>query len=84
MEEGDSKKVWVSLVTTLPLSNVIFLSVYVVCVCVCVCVCVYVCVCVCVLLNYTIYISILYIFVFHRKNLVLLHLISRCVTSKME
>ena len=90
MEEGDSKKVWVSLVTTLPLSNVIFLSVYVVCVCVCVCMCVCVCVCmcvcvcVCVLLNYTIYISILYIFVFHRKNLVLLHLISRRVTSKME
>ena len=74
MEEGDSKKVWVSLVTTLPLSNDIFLSVYGVCVCVCVC----------VLLNYTIYISILYIFVFHRKNLVLLHLISRRVTSKME
>ena len=32
MEEGDSKKVWVSLVATLPLSNVIFLSVYGVCV----------------------------------------------------
>ena len=57
MEEGDSKKVWVSLVTTLPLSNVIFLSVYVVCVCVCVCV--YVCVCVCVLFIYTISISII-------------------------
>ena len=59
-------------------------SLFMLCVCVCVCVCMCVCVCVCVLLNYTIYISILYIFVFHRKNLVLLHLISRCVTSKME
>ena len=62
MEEGDSKKVWVSLVTTLPLSNVIFLSVYVVCVCVCVCV--YVCVCVCVCCLITLFISVYCIYLY--------------------
>ena len=62
------------------------ISEFLVCVCVCVCVCVSLCVClywggsVCCL--FTSFLSVL--FVFHWKNLILLHLIGRYMTSTSE
>ena len=71
MAEGGSKKGRVSLNLTLTLSNVIFLSVYGVCVC--------------VFVSFAqLHDFYLYIFVFHLEDLVLLHLISICVTSETE
>ena len=53
-----------------------------VCVCVCLCVCVCVCVCVHTLCLFTPFLSAL--FVFHKKKLVLQHLINRCMTFTSE
>ena len=68
------KKDHVLLIFILTLSNITFLTVFDVHVCVCVCVCV----CVFCLFIYTVF------FALQRKNLVLLNLINRYVTSASE